>query len=397
MSIPPLGYVDDVVTISNCGNDAVATNAIVNAFTESKKLEYSENKCKKMHIGKKNNICPELKVHEKSIKVSECEKYLGDLISNTAKNKPNIISRRDKGYGKVSDILSILAEVPLGKYRTQMALKLRQAMLINGMLQNSEAWSNLTLQDIEILEEVDEFLLRSIFKAHSKTPKEFLHLETGTKPIRFIIASRRLNYFHNIIKRSNNELTKQVYEAQKLKTTKGDWVELVQKDFELIGEPFDEEKFTKMSKYQCKKFVKERTAKAAFNYLENLKSTHSKIKQIRYKKLSPQSYILSDKLSNEDVIMLFGLRSRMTQVKRNFPTKYKDNLECMLGCTVEETQSHLLDCSYILDKMEDKSILAECEYSDLFKNDDDQIKITKIFSEIIKIRDTILETKQQQQ
>ena len=58
-----------------------------------------------------------------------------------------------------SDILSILAKVPLGKFRTQMALILRQAMLINGMLQNSEAWSNLSLQDIEIYKQYSGFCL----------------------------------------------------------------------------------------------------------------------------------------------------------------------------------------------------------------------------------------------
>ena len=84
----------------------------------------------------------------------------------------------------------------------------------------------------------------------------------------------------------------------------------------------------------------------------------------------------------------------MVQVKRNFKTQYKNNLACTLGCTAEETQSHLLDCTYIIDNMEDKSVLAECEYLDLFKNGDDQIKITQIFLEITKIRDMLIETKQ---
>ena len=111
-------------------------------------------------------------------------------------------------------------------------------MLINGILHNSEAWSDLKLEDIKLLEDVDEFVLRSIFKSHSKTPIEFLHLETGTKPIRFIIASRRLNYLYNIINRPDEELIKRVYEVQKQKTTKGDWYELIKEDFELIEEIF---------------------------------------------------------------------------------------------------------------------------------------------------------------
>ena len=60
-----------MITISNCGNDTVEINAKVNVFTEIKKLEYSLTKCKKIHIGKKNNVCPDLKVHKKSIESSE--------------------------------------------------------------------------------------------------------------------------------------------------------------------------------------------------------------------------------------------------------------------------------------------------------------------------------------
>ena len=79
VDIPPLGYVDDVLTIAKCGNDSVKNNAIVNAFTESKKLEYSVDKCKKIHMGKKKFTCPELKVHEEKMNDGEKEKYLGDL------------------------------------------------------------------------------------------------------------------------------------------------------------------------------------------------------------------------------------------------------------------------------------------------------------------------------
>ena len=60
---------------------------------------------------------------------------------------------------------------------------------------------------------VDEHLLRSLVKAHSKTPPEFLYLEAGA--VRFIISSRRLNYLQTILKRGDSELTKKIYQAQK--------------------------------------------------------------------------------------------------------------------------------------------------------------------------------------
>ena len=64
-------------------------------------------------------------------------------------------------------------------------------MLINGVLFNSEVWHGIDDNDVHALEGIDEHLLRSLVKAHAKTPMEFLYLETGAIPIRFLISSRR--------------------------------------------------------------------------------------------------------------------------------------------------------------------------------------------------------------
>ena len=74
------------------------------------------------------------------------------------------------------------------------------------MVYNSGAWSYVKDAAVKLLEDVDEFFIRSVFKAHTKTPLEFLHLETGTVPLKFTIASRRLNYIHNILSKPANKL-----------------------------------------------------------------------------------------------------------------------------------------------------------------------------------------------
>ena len=55
----------------------------------------------------------------------------------------------------------------------QIGLQLRQAMLLNGMLFNSEVWHNISEDEVKILERVDELLLRSLVKAHSKLPARY--------------------------------------------------------------------------------------------------------------------------------------------------------------------------------------------------------------------------------
>ena len=86
----------------------------------------------------------------------------------------NIEKRCSKAYGIVSEILAILKEVPLGKYEIEAGLRLRNAWFLNGILTNCEVWYGLKQSDIDLLQEIYEYLLRKMLKAHSKTPKESL-------------------------------------------------------------------------------------------------------------------------------------------------------------------------------------------------------------------------------
>ena len=49
-----------------------------------------------------------------------------------------------KGLGIVSEIQSILDEIPFCKHTVTKGLKLREVMLLNIMLFNSEAWHGVT-------------------------------------------------------------------------------------------------------------------------------------------------------------------------------------------------------------------------------------------------------------
>ena len=71
--------------------------------------------------------------------------------------------------------------------------------------------------------------------AHPKTPLEALYLETKSVPIRFIVASRRIMYLHNILQKEKNEMILKIYKAQKMKPSKGDFIYLVKNDLETIG------------------------------------------------------------------------------------------------------------------------------------------------------------------
>ena len=82
-----------------------------------------------------------------------------------------LCDRKSKGQGIVANILSIINEIPFGKHRVEVGLRLREAMLLNGMLFNSEVWHGVTNAQIASLEAVDQTLLRGILNAKKRNTK----------------------------------------------------------------------------------------------------------------------------------------------------------------------------------------------------------------------------------
>ena len=77
----------------------------------------------------------------------------------------------------------------------EIAVTLREAHLINGMLTSTDILYGLRNKEIEELEEVDKLLIRSILNAPISSCIESLYLELGLTPIRIILKSRRKAYY----------------------------------------------------------------------------------------------------------------------------------------------------------------------------------------------------------
>ena len=146
--IPPLGMVDDIICVTNV-NQTQKMNQIINTFIESKKLKRSTTKCYQIHIGEGHLKCPKLKVHDSDMKVTQSEKYLWDIVNSTGSIQETIDKQKSKGQGIITEILAIINEIPLGKHRIVVALKLREVMLLNGILYNSEAWHVITKKQMK--------------------------------------------------------------------------------------------------------------------------------------------------------------------------------------------------------------------------------------------------------
>ena len=389
---PPLQMVDDVMGIQKCSQKSMNLNKSINTFIDLEKLTLSKRKCQNVHIGNQKIACSALKIDGNKMENSNQEIYLGDIIDKSGSIKPNIEKRKNKGYGMISNILAIISDLPLGHWRTESGLRLRQAMLINGILFNSEAWHGISRKDVEAFEKVDEALIRGILNAHPKIPIEALYLETKSIPIRFIIASRRLMYMHTIMQKNEEELVRKVFEAQKDDPISGDFVELVENDKEMIGINMKENEITTMSKTKFKRLVKERISDAAFKYLIDLKQKHSKMNKISYQKFELSKYLSSPLFNTESRALLLALRTRtVSGVRGDFPGLYQDRL-CPVGCGDEDKLENIITCSVLQSYHASDSLTYDkAKFEDIFLSDiKKQKEITEMYRQLLEIRNKIL-------
>ena len=387
-SIGPLGMVDDIICVTNV-EKSEHMNSLINTFIESKNLTLSAKKCFQIHIGKGHQNCPKLRVHETEMKKADHEKYLGDVVDQNNSTQATLENRKSKGQGINTAIMSILNEVPLGRHRIEVGMKLREVMLLNGVLYNSEAWHGVTKNHVHILEAIDEDLLRKFLKAHSKTPKEFLYLETGATPIKWIIAQRRINYLKHILDRDKDELLSKVFQAQKEKPTSGDFVQLVEKDMEDLNISYEE--VTQSNKVDLKKKLKVLANNASFIELKNRLKTHKKVRHIHYNSLQLQPYLSSPDIHKEEAHVISALRSQCVKtIRSNFSKMFHGRINCPLKCYQEtppvDTQEHLLTCTKI-------EILNTngLRIKDVFGDLKDQENIGKLVLQILRDRKRILE------
>ena len=413
VDIPPLIMLDDLVCISECGLKTAMANTYIRFKTSSKKLQFGAEKCKKMHIGKS---CDEYKCQplyvdgwdEREVEVSETkelkmedvctgdeememkdhEKYLGDIISKDGRNLKNVQARVNKGTGIVKNILNMLEGIPFGKFYFEVAIILRNSLLVSSVLFNSEAWYNLTKAELDLLETVDNNLLRGILKAPQSTPKEMFFLELGIIPLREIIRKRRLGFLYYILQQKEDSIISKVFKSQMNNPTPKDWVSTIISDLKQLNLNIQFEDIKQMKKFDFMNTVKRKIRYKTLKDLEKCKEKHTKVNHLNYFVLKMQNYLTANacKMKQEDSQLIFKLRSRMTEVKMNMKGLYYNEYDCRACGEGNETQEHILQCKVLLSMNKEYDQMNIIDYEKISSGKvQEQLKVSELFKQNMKI------------
>ena len=377
--IPPLGLVDDLFTISTCGFKTTQMNQFINNKTAEKRLQFGTGKCIKLHVGRSQNetICRETVVDSWKVEVETDEEtgvctqseyyggpevmkvkqeqvYLGDVISTDGKHTKNVMARKNKGLGVITQIMQILDSVVYGKYFFEVAMVLRSSMLLSSLLLNSEAWVNLSEKDIRALERTDEMLLSKILGSETNTSNTFKYLELGIYPIRFEIMKRKVTFLQYILKQEKESMVYKVFKATSENPVKNDFVKTCLNYLESLDIKMSFEDIGKMSNSKFKQIVKQKTEEAGFKYLLKEKMKQKKIAELNYNSLSMQEYLVDGSKSNRISRLIFKARGRNLEIKAHKKWRYEDDICVGCGKNVE-TEDELLQCEGLREEGEVQS------------------------------------------
>ena len=192
-----------------------------------------------------------------------------------------------------------------------------------------------------------------------------LYLELGVVPLRYIIMSRRIMFYHSMIREPDTSLLYKFYMAQSKNPSTNDWCLTVQADLAKLKIEKTESEIKKLSDYRFRKIVNTAISKECVLYLERLKNSHSKVLHLSYNLLKMQVYLLPNQIPTQLSKFAFACKTRMVPVGANFKAGNR-NPRCPLCKTEYASQSHLLECTMLVS---DNTVCKDViKYDDLFSN-----------------------------
>ena len=346
-NVGALLYVDDMILL--CTNDVEASETHLRAvgFSIKKRLKFSHEKCFLLiAFKKKQDAVPDLDIDGSPVALTKTVKVLGDLFNDKGNNKDLINDRIKRGNASIVNSISLCTELNLGKYSLVTLILLYQAVFLQSVLFNSQAWSDIKRTEFDRLQVVQLKYLKRSMKVPSSCPNAATFLEFGVIPIEGEIHSRQLSFLHHILTLENSDPVYKMYTELRSFEHEINWAsdtkQLCEK-YNLLS--YEEDAIKCMSKDSWKTLVRKNVETFWFNKLVQECVSMKKTQNLKYDALRCQDYLVA--MSPLDAQIIFRLRTRSVSCKGNMSSAHRADMSCRLCGECDETQEHITNCSKI--------------------------------------------------
>ena len=341
-SIKVLTYVDDIAILNTIIQDVYNSHQRVVWFSKRKRLTLNAKKCVILCINlKPSDVIPRLLIDGSVVPTKNVSEYLGDHFNCKGDNNDLVEERAKKGKAAIVNSMAMCSDVTMGFHAIQTLLLLYHSLFIQVMLNNAQAWCNLTKANLQSLQTIQLKYLKRTFHAPSSTSNPLTFLETGTLPIKHEIHVRQLTFLHHIVTLELNDPVKQLYQQQ-LQYPAPNWANEIKEIRKWYNLTKSDVEIAEISKEVWKAEVKKKVREKALDEL-NCEALEQKKAQdlVPYSTFSPQNYI--SELSPRHARIIFHIRTGSIDLRSVRKYTYGDNTSCRLCHNEDESVEHVVN------------------------------------------------------
>ena len=372
-------WVDDVVSCVEGPENQKKMLERIDRFAKDHKLEWGQAKCKVMKIGKRSD--ENWKVGDMEIGNCVSYKYLGDVITSDGKNTENIRSRQNKIRSSSISINTVATSETLYKIGTSVLLNLHKKVNIPSLLTNSESWTLLKSEQINI-EKTEIQCIKNMFNLPISFPTPGLIFTLGLLYTAIRVQQKQLVYLYKVLSRPPTHWTHKALKT--LETFKLGWYKNIQKTLAQYQLPSDFEVIKRHTLNEWKGKVrtatelqnKRRLTDDCYKMVKGQKNPKTKtahiideIEKETYKREPKDSIV---RLSKQDTKLLLLARFGMLDCGMNF--KNSTNPICET-CTSPDDEEHRLNSCVKYREINFYDCDNKVPFDRVFTNDTESLKM----------------------
>jgi hypothetical protein len=356
VKLQPLIFVDDLIRGSKDINCMRAGCIKLDYVLKGKQLEAHPDKSGFLVFGSNKfmdmaeHVIFKAPVMMGSIVMTEkkSEKYLGDILCSEglrASVKASIEDRAGKVKGSNYELRALIEDFRMQAVGgTAAAIDLYESCIVSSLMSNSGTWTEISEQEIKMLDEQQETFVRVLLQLPRSTPKASLRAALGLLGMSWRVKENKVLLVMAIRQQEEGGLAREVLQEQLTMGFPGLGQEVTGICQEL-GLP--DASRQDVTKEEVKEAIR-------LNHLVALKAEMADKKKLEalYKTdlRKEQEYV---SWSLEECRMAFRLQNLMFDCRANMPTRYKRDLTCQ-ACRPDpaagldghvETQEHLELCA----------------------------------------------------
>ena len=198
-------FVDDISDPNSCKTTATLSNKVLEDIQHQKRVTCSAEKCELLLVNRKE--CDSLSLNSDKINSVQRARYLGDLLNEKGNYLDLCEDRADRAKTTVIELCAPSKGINFGHRQIESLLILYKSVFVPRLIYNCEAWSGLTIKEINILRTAQLNFLRCMLEVPKGTPTAALYLELGILPINFEIEIKQLLilYLKRILDKKNDD------------------------------------------------------------------------------------------------------------------------------------------------------------------------------------------------